>query len=97
MKKILIASLTAVIATTSVAATAADQVQIAISHDGLDLSKASDVAIMRDRIEAAVATACAKATRPSEREACVRDGTEKAMSQLEARSRIALAYTNTAG
>ena len=96
MKKFLIASLTAVIATTSVAATASDQVQIAISHEGLDLTKASDVAVMRDRIDTAVATACAKVIRLSEREACVRDGTAKAMKQLEARSRVALAYTSAA-
>tara|TARA_A100001391_G_scaffold7621_5_gene4892 strand:+ start:4116 stop:4409 length:294 start_codon:yes stop_codon:yes gene_type:complete len=96
MKKFLIASLTAVVATTSVAAAAADEVQIAISHEGLDLTKASDVAEMRSRIETAVATACAKASRSSQRAACVRDGTAKAMSQLEARSRIALAYTSAA-
>ncbi|WP_137681476.1 Flp family type IVb pilin [Aurantiacibacter suaedae] len=48
---------------------------IAISHAGLDLSKASDVAVTRDRIDAAVTNACAKLSRPSEREACVRDGT----------------------
>ena len=96
MKKILIASLTAVVATTSVAAAAAEEVQIAISHEGLDLTKASDVAVMRDRIETTVASACAKATRPSQRQACVRDGTAKAMGQLEARSRIAVAYTSAA-
>ena len=95
MKKFLIASLTAVVATTSVAATA-EEVQIAISHEGLDLSKAADVAVMQGRIESAVASACAKATHSSQREACVRDGTAKAMGQLEARSRIAVAYTSAA-
>ena len=96
MKKFLIASLTAVVASTSVAASATGEIKIAISHKGLDLTKASDVAIMRERIETAVTSACAKADRQSEREICVRDGTAKAMSELEARSRIALAYTSAA-
>ncbi|OYX66788.1 MAG: hypothetical protein B7Y88_02830 [Sphingomonadales bacterium 32-64-17] len=95
MKKFLIASLTAVIASTSVAASATGEIKIAISHQGLDLTKASDVAIMHERIETAVTNACAKANRRSEREICMRDGTAKAMSELAARSRIALAYTST--
>ena len=96
MKKILIASLSAALVIVPVSAASARGVSIAVSHEGLDLSNPADIETMKARIDEAVTNACAKIAVGSDRNYCVADGKAKAMAELTARSRIAIAYTNAA-
>lgn len=68
----------------------ADAVTIRVSADGLDFNHAADIAAMKDRIDVAVRKACKAPTaagRKSEEavDACVADGTAKALAALDAR------------
>lgn len=86
-------ALTATLAAGAAQAALPSEVEISVSHSDLDLTSASDVAVMEARIEAAVTAACANVGRDAIQAACVTDGTEKAMSALMERARIASAYT----
>ena len=94
MKKLLIASLSAALFAVPASATVARGVSIAVSHAGLDLSNPSDIEAMKTRIETAVAAACARVAVGTDRNSCEADGKAKAMAELAARSRLAIAYTN---
>lgn len=68
----------------------AGEVTIAVSSDGLDLTRAADIAAMKDRIDVAVNKACAKSGMAARFGAeavdeCVTDGTAKALAALDVR------------
>lgn len=74
----------------------AGEVTIRVSADGLDLTRATDIVAMKDRIDVAVNKACSK-SEVGERfgsaavEDCVADGTAKAMAELDAKVTAAAA------
>lgn len=94
MKKILITALAAAFAMGAAAPVIAGEVGIYISHAGLDLTDPADVAVMEQRIESAVTTACAEVGDSHARAECVSDGKARAMAELSHRMRLAAAYTN---
>lgn len=91
MRKLLIPALAAAAALAGAATPAfADAVTIRVSAEGLDLSRASDIVTMKERIDAAVRRACNKSASLGKYSSnsvgeCVADGTAKAMAELDAR------------
>ena len=86
MQKLLIPVLTAAVLAGTPAY--AGEVTIAVSSDGLDLTRAADIAAMKDRIDVAVNKACAKPGMAARFGAeavdeCVTDGTAKALAALD--------------
>lgn len=68
----------------------AGEVTITISSAGLDLTRAADIATMKQRIDVAVNKACTKATTLSQVgseavDECVTDGRAKALAALDAK------------
>lgn len=69
---------------------AAGEVTIRVSADNLDFSDAADVETMKERIDVAVARACNTRSRTSfygakSVDACIADGTAKALAELDKR------------
>jgi UrcA family protein len=71
----------------------ADDVEVSVSHAGLNLTNAADVAEMEQRIDTAVAAACADVANLNDRSACVSTLKTRALAQLRHRVRLAAAYT----
>lgn len=94
MKKLISAAAAAIVI--AIAATPpafADEVELSVSHAGLNLTSAADVATMEERINVAAAAACADVTNLNDRSACVSTLKTRALAQLRYRSRLAVAYT----
>ncbi|MXO72663.1 UrcA family protein [Alteraurantiacibacter buctensis] len=94
MKKFLSAAVVAML--TAIAATPpamADDFRVEVSHAGLNLTNPADVAVVEQRIDAAVAAACTDAARITERAACMTTLKTRAMSVLQRRARLAATYT----
>lgn len=94
MKKFISAAVAVML--TAIAATPpalADDFRVSVSHAGLNLTNPADVAVMEQRIDAAVAAACADAGSSSEQAACVSTLKERALSVLHRRARLAATYT----
>jgi UrcA family protein len=90
MRKLLIPALAAAALAGAAAPAFADAVTIRVSAEGLDFAHASDIAAMKGRIDTAVRKACnssSLAARYSNEavDACVADGTAKALAELDAR------------
>jgi UrcA family protein len=94
MKKFISAVVAAMI--TAIAATPpamADDFRVSVSHAGLNLTNPADVALMEQRIDTAVAAACADAGRASQQAACVVTLKNRALGVLHRRARLAATYT----
>jgi len=98
MRKLFIPVLAAASLAGVSAPAAAAEVTFAISYADLDLSNPADVAVMKDRIDAAVARACGRASIASLYGSqavmdCKADGKTKALELLDARRALAVAAT----
>lgn len=68
----------------------AGEVRIVVSADNIDFSDAADVEVMKERIDVAVTRACNTRSRTSfygakAVDACIADGTAKALAELDKR------------
>ena len=94
MKKFISATVAALL--TAIAATPpamADDFRVSVSHAGLNLTNPADVAVAEQRIELAVAAACADAGSDYEKAACVTTLKDRALTVLHRRARLAATYT----
>lgn len=94
MKKFISAAIVAML--TAIAATPpamADDFRVSVSHAGLNLTNSADVALMEQRIDAAVVAACADAGGSAEKAACMTTLKERALTVLHRRARLAATYT----
>lgn len=94
MKKFISAAAAAIcIAIAATPPALADEVEVSVSHAGLNLTNPADVAEMEQRINTAVAAACADINNVNDRSACVTALKTRALAQLRHRARLAAAYT----
>lgn len=94
MKKFISAAAAAIaIAIAATPPAMAEDVELVVSHAGLNLTNPADVAEMEQRIETAVTAACADIYNLNDRSACVTTLKTRALAQLRHRARLAAAYT----
>ncbi len=94
MTKFLFSALAAGLALSAATPTFAKEVRITVDLAGIDLTDPMDLRLAHERIEQAVERACYYGTRGIAdriaREACSKDGMDKALSELEVRTDLAL-------
>lgn len=93
MKKFISAAVAAML--TAIAATPpamAEDFRVSVSHAGLNLTDPADLAVAEQRIEDAVAAACADVERTEQAE-CVTTLSDRALAVLHRRARLAATYT----
>ncbi len=94
MTKFLFSALAAGLALSAATPAFSKEVRITVDLDGIDLTDPMDLQLAHERIEQAVERACYYGTKGiADRiamEACSKDGMDKAMSELEVRTNMAV-------